>query len=90
MITGFVPREAIAELKDDMLVPTGQVKFGLAGKERWRQPERLRAAVIYHDKVDDTPQKTRHRKLMRKSAGIPRYSRDTPAPSRAPLLQPLR
>lgn len=45
VITGFVLREAVAvaELQDGVLVPVGQVKFGLAGKELWQQLERLGA-----------------------------------------------
>ena len=39
------PLEAVsvAELEDGMLVPVGQVKFGLAGKELWQRLARLRA-----------------------------------------------
>jgi bifunctional non-homologous end joining protein LigD len=45
VITGFVPREAVAvaELQDGVLMPVGPVKFGLAGKELWHRLERLRA-----------------------------------------------
>lgn len=43
-ITGFIElgagrleAVAVAELQDGMLVPVGQVKFGLAGKEPWQR-----------------------------------------------------
>ena len=44
-ITGYVDREmiAVAELKDDMLVLAGTVKFGLGGKDLWQRLYRLRA-----------------------------------------------
>jgi bifunctional non-homologous end joining protein LigD len=45
VITGFTAREAVAvaELQDGVLVPVGQVKFGLHRKEVWQKLERLRA-----------------------------------------------
>lgn len=45
VITGYIEREAVAvaELRDDALVPVGLVKFGLAGKGLWPRLERRRA-----------------------------------------------
>ena len=53
VITGYIEREAVAvfELKDGVLVPTGLVKFGLAGKEALaaaRPAARWPAAAIGH------------------------------------------
>jgi ATP-dependent DNA ligase len=44
VITGYIEREAIAvaELRSGVLVPVGQVKFGLGGKELWQRLEGLR------------------------------------------------
>ena len=45
MVTGYIDREtiAVAELKDDMLMLAGTVKFGLANKDLWRRLYQLRA-----------------------------------------------
>jgi bifunctional non-homologous end joining protein LigD len=45
VITGYIKREAVAvaELRNGVLVPVGLVKFGLGGKDLWRQLEPLRA-----------------------------------------------
>jgi bifunctional non-homologous end joining protein LigD len=45
VITGYIEREAVAvaELHDGKLVPAGQVKFGLAGKDLWQRLRPLRA-----------------------------------------------
>lgn len=46
VITGFIEREAvaIAELRDGVLLPVGQVKFGLASKALlWQRLPRLRS-----------------------------------------------
>jgi ATP-dependent DNA ligase len=44
VITGFRDREsiAVAELRGGVLVPAGQVQFGLAGKGLWQLLDRLR------------------------------------------------
>jgi bifunctional non-homologous end joining protein LigD len=44
VITGFIPREAVAvaEMQGGVLVPVGQVKFGLANKDLWQRLEGLR------------------------------------------------
>lgn len=44
VITGFTPHEAVAvtELKDGVLLPAGQVQFGLCGKSLWQRLDRLR------------------------------------------------
>ena len=45
VIIGYIKREAVAvaELRNGVLVPVGLVKFGLGGKDLWRQLEPLRA-----------------------------------------------
>jgi bifunctional non-homologous end joining protein LigD len=42
VVTGYVEREAVAELRDGVLVPAGLVKFGLAGHGLWERLDRRR------------------------------------------------
>lgn len=40
VIAGFIEREAVAELRDRVLVPAGLVNFGLASKGLWERLDR--------------------------------------------------